>query len=81
MKPRQYYKQTNDIDGTLRQLPRYLVAERAIVSIKHVFPLKFFPVGFLLISSASIKFSVMKWIILFLLCLLYLIQFLFCWLV
>ncbi|XP_062084512.1 multisubstrate pseudouridine synthase 7 [Humulus lupulus] len=28
---RQYYKETNDIDGTLRQLPRYLVAERAIL--------------------------------------------------
>ncbi|KAM6576987.1 hypothetical protein CsatB_028824 [Cannabis sativa] len=28
---RQYYKETNDIDGTLRQLPRYLVAERAVL--------------------------------------------------
>lgn len=31
---REYYKETGDIDGTLRQLPRYLVAERAIVSIQ-----------------------------------------------
>ncbi|XP_010463968.1 PREDICTED: multisubstrate pseudouridine synthase 7-like [Camelina sativa] len=28
---REYYKETGDIDGTLRQLPRYLVAERAIL--------------------------------------------------
>ncbi|CAH2055083.1 unnamed protein product, partial [Thlaspi arvense] len=28
---RGYYKETGDIDGTLRQLPRYLVAERAIL--------------------------------------------------
>ena len=31
-KVREYYKESNDIDGTLKQLPRYLVAERAIVS-------------------------------------------------
>ncbi|XP_015875444.2 multisubstrate pseudouridine synthase 7 isoform X1 [Ziziphus jujuba] len=28
---RQYYKENNDIEGTLRQLPRYLVAERSIL--------------------------------------------------
>ncbi|MCD9558938.1 hypothetical protein HAX54_016638 [Datura stramonium] len=28
---REYYKETGDIDGTLRQLPRYLVAEKAIL--------------------------------------------------
>ncbi|KAL6008070.1 hypothetical protein ACLOJK_033576 [Asimina triloba] len=28
---REYYKESGDIDGTLRQLPRYLIAERAIV--------------------------------------------------
>ncbi|XP_023002005.1 multisubstrate pseudouridine synthase 7 isoform X1 [Cucurbita maxima] len=28
---RNYYKESNDIDGTLKQLPRYLVAERAIL--------------------------------------------------
>ncbi|XP_062004871.1 multisubstrate pseudouridine synthase 7 [Rosa rugosa] len=28
---RKYYKETNDIDGTLRKLPRHLVAERAIL--------------------------------------------------
>ncbi|CAI0384143.1 unnamed protein product [Linum tenue] len=28
---REYYKESNDIDGTLRQLPRYMVAERAIL--------------------------------------------------
>ncbi|KAJ9535591.1 hypothetical protein OSB04_un001269 [Centaurea solstitialis] len=28
---RDYYKESEDIDGTLRQLPRYLVAERAIL--------------------------------------------------
>ncbi|KAG5626342.1 hypothetical protein H5410_011560 [Solanum commersonii] len=27
---REYYKESGDIDGTLRQLPRYLVAEKAI---------------------------------------------------
>lgn len=31
-KVREYYKESNDIDGTLKQLPRHLVAERAIVS-------------------------------------------------
>ncbi|XP_044500009.1 multisubstrate pseudouridine synthase 7 [Mangifera indica] len=30
-KARQYYKETDDIDGTLRKLPRHLVAERAIL--------------------------------------------------
>ncbi|XP_024017328.1 multisubstrate pseudouridine synthase 7 [Morus notabilis] len=30
-KAREYYKETNDIDGTLRQLPRHLVAENAIL--------------------------------------------------
>ncbi|XP_022159173.1 pseudouridylate synthase 7 homolog [Momordica charantia] len=30
-KARDYYKESNDIDGTLKQLPRYLVAERAIL--------------------------------------------------
>ncbi|KAK6915448.1 Pseudouridine synthase, TruD [Dillenia turbinata] len=30
-KAREYYKESNDIDGTLRQLPRHLVAERAIL--------------------------------------------------
>ncbi|KAF5946076.1 hypothetical protein HYC85_016304, partial [Camellia sinensis] len=29
---REYYKESNDIDGTLKQLPRYMVAERAIVT-------------------------------------------------
>ncbi|KAK3200523.1 hypothetical protein Dsin_023938 [Dipteronia sinensis] len=29
-KAREYYKETEDIDGTLRKLPRYLVAERSI---------------------------------------------------
>lgn len=29
---REYFKESGDIDGTLRQLPRHLVAERAIVS-------------------------------------------------
>lgn len=29
---REYYKESNDIEGTLRQLPRHLVAERAVVS-------------------------------------------------
>ncbi|KAK1374138.1 TRUD domain-containing protein [Heracleum sosnowskyi] len=28
---REYYKESDDIEGTLRQLPRYLVAERAIL--------------------------------------------------
>ncbi|KAM7272775.1 hypothetical protein ACFE04_027438 [Oxalis oulophora] len=28
---REYYKNTNDIDGTLRQLPRHLVSERSIL--------------------------------------------------
>lgn len=28
---REYYKESGDIEGTLRQLPRYLVAERAIL--------------------------------------------------
>lgn len=31
---REYYKESEDIDGTLRQLPRYMVAEKAIVSYK-----------------------------------------------
>ncbi|KAE9448107.1 hypothetical protein C3L33_20004, partial [Rhododendron williamsianum] len=31
-KVREYYKESNDIDGTLKQLPRHLVAERAIVT-------------------------------------------------
>ncbi|GLT32711.1 hypothetical protein SLA2020_073560 [Shorea laevis] len=30
-KVREYYKETGDIDGTLRQLPRHLVSERAIL--------------------------------------------------
>ncbi|XP_038878533.1 pseudouridylate synthase 7 homolog isoform X3 [Benincasa hispida] len=30
-KAREYYKESDDIDGTLKQLPRYLVAERAIL--------------------------------------------------
>lgn len=30
-KAREYYKQTGDIDGTLKQLPRHLVAERAML--------------------------------------------------
>ncbi|CAN0920472.1 Multisubstrate pseudouridine synthase 7 [Linum grandiflorum] len=30
-KAREYYKETNDVDGTLRQLPRYLTAERAVL--------------------------------------------------
>ncbi|WCJ43912.1 hypothetical protein M5689_024619 [Euphorbia peplus] len=30
-KVREYYIESNDIDGTLRQLPRYLVAERSIL--------------------------------------------------
>lgn len=30
---REYYKETNDVDGTLRKLPHNMVAERAIVSI------------------------------------------------
>ncbi|KAJ0625212.1 putative tRNA pseudouridine(13) synthase [Helianthus annuus] len=29
---REYYKESEDIDGTLRQLPRFLVAEKAIVT-------------------------------------------------
>lgn len=32
-KIREYYKESSDIEGTLRRLPRYLVAERAIVSL------------------------------------------------
>lgn len=28
---REYYKESNDIEGTLRQLPRHLVAERAVL--------------------------------------------------
>ncbi|KAJ6929042.1 hypothetical protein NC652_013034 [Populus alba x Populus x berolinensis] len=28
---REYYKESNDIEGTLRQLPRHLVAERAVI--------------------------------------------------
>lgn len=32
MEAREYFKESGDIDGTLRQLPRHLVAERAIVS-------------------------------------------------
>ncbi|GMI79207.1 hypothetical protein like AT3G04820 [Hibiscus trionum] len=31
LKAREYYKETGDIDGTLRQLPRHLVAERAML--------------------------------------------------
>ncbi|KAL4035777.1 hypothetical protein IC575_004484 [Cucumis melo] len=31
MRAREYYKESDDIDGTLKQLPRYLVAERAIL--------------------------------------------------
>ncbi|KAG8648140.1 hypothetical protein MANES_09G154600v8 [Manihot esculenta] len=31
-KAREYYKESDDIEGTLRQLPRHLIAERAIVS-------------------------------------------------
>ncbi|KAE8010054.1 hypothetical protein FH972_006452 [Carpinus fangiana] len=30
-KAREYYKESNDIEGTLRQLPRHLVAERAVL--------------------------------------------------
>ncbi|KAL4637458.1 hypothetical protein ACB092_03G078500 [Castanea dentata] len=30
-KAREYYKESNDIEGTLKQLPRHLVAERAIL--------------------------------------------------
>ncbi|CAN1285446.1 Pseudouridylate synthase 7 homolog [Linum perenne] len=30
-KAREYYKETDDVDGTLRQLPRYLTAERAVL--------------------------------------------------
>ncbi|XP_065852993.1 multisubstrate pseudouridine synthase 7 [Euphorbia lathyris] len=30
-KAREYYIESNDIDGTLRQLPRYLIAERSIL--------------------------------------------------
>ncbi|KAJ8760743.1 hypothetical protein K2173_017872 [Erythroxylum novogranatense] len=30
-KAREYYKQSNDFEGTLKQLPRHLVAERAIL--------------------------------------------------
>lgn len=30
---REYYKKTGDIDKTLRDLPRYLVAERSMVSL------------------------------------------------
>ncbi|KAK8329031.1 hypothetical protein V6Z12_A11G291900 [Gossypium hirsutum] len=36
-KAREYYKQTGDIDGTLKQLPRHLVAERAM--LKRILPL------------------------------------------
>ncbi|XP_047342488.1 multisubstrate pseudouridine synthase 7 [Impatiens glandulifera] len=35
---REYYKESGDIDGTLRQLPRYLVAERAILQCLKKFP-------------------------------------------
>ncbi|KZV13746.1 multisubstrate pseudouridine synthase 7-like [Dorcoceras hygrometricum] len=30
-KIREYYKESGDVEGTLRQLPRHLVAERAIL--------------------------------------------------
>ncbi|KAJ9185855.1 hypothetical protein P3X46_005442 [Hevea brasiliensis] len=30
-KAREYYRESNDIEGTLRQLPRHLIAERAIL--------------------------------------------------
>ncbi|GAV81172.1 TruD domain-containing protein [Cephalotus follicularis] len=35
---RDYYKESNDIEGTLRQLPRHLVAERAILQGLKKFP-------------------------------------------
>lgn len=37
---REKYKETDDIDFALRQLPRYLVAERAIVSLFSPFMLR-----------------------------------------
>ena len=30
-KAREYYEESNDIEGTLRQLPRHLVAERDVI--------------------------------------------------
>ncbi|GFP99227.1 pseudouridylate synthase 7 homolog [Phtheirospermum japonicum] len=37
-KIREYYKESGDIEGTLRQLPRYMVAERAILHCLQKFP-------------------------------------------
>ncbi|KAG6647237.1 hypothetical protein CIPAW_07G064800 [Carya illinoinensis] len=37
-KAREYYKESNDIEGTLRQLPRHLVAERAILQCLKKYP-------------------------------------------
>ena len=46
-KAREYYRESDDIEGTLKQFPRYLVAERAIVSLRlwvmvpNIFPFYF----------------------------------------
>ncbi|XP_050917141.1 multisubstrate pseudouridine synthase 7 isoform X1 [Lathyrus oleraceus] len=37
-KARKYYKDTNDIAGTLKQLPQFLVAERAVLKCLKQFP-------------------------------------------
>ena len=48
-KAREYYRESDDIEGTLKQFPRYLVAERAIVSLRlWVMVPNFFPFYFLL---------------------------------
>ncbi|KAK7258713.1 hypothetical protein RIF29_24295 [Crotalaria pallida] len=36
-KARKYYKDSNDVEGTLKQLPRFLVAERAVFSTELLF--------------------------------------------
>uniref|UniRef100_F6HTS9 TRUD domain-containing protein n=1 Tax=Vitis vinifera TaxID=29760 RepID=F6HTS9_VITVI len=38
LKAREYYKESDDIEGTLRQFPRHLVAERAILQCLKKYP-------------------------------------------
>jgi tRNA(Glu) U13 pseudouridine synthase TruD len=54
-KAREYYKESNDIEGTLRQLPRHLVAERAVVSCPLSLLCNFSLSDALLVFSDSMK--------------------------